>query len=273
MTQRSEGDLADPGLLRLDLSALDDMASQEMLDRLMGYDVTLQSIRKRIVTKAQGNPLFLEELVQALADTSRLEGEPGDYRLSKPAERIEIPQTIHTVLAARIDRLDGMPKTLLQTSAVIGADVSVALLSGMLEVAPGKIAGDLKTLERADFLRRVKRVGSDYSFKHEFIREVAYGTMLLGARRALHAKAIATIESRFADRLDEHIDRLAAPSFDFRSWQAQSPALSGETCDDTPHRPLSWPKPVEPEPGGCRSNIRPGSEREECSPWSFSCCP
>jgi predicted ATPase len=223
MTQRSEGGWTAPGLLRLDLLALDDMASGEMLDRLMGRDITLQSIRKRIVAKAQGNPLFFEELVQSLAETGNLEGEPGDYRLSKPAGRIEIPQTIHTVLAARIDRLDGMPKILLQTSAVIGADVSVALLSGMLEVAPGKIAADLKTLERADFLRKVKRVGSDYSFKHELIREVAYGTMLLGARRALHAKAIATLESRFADRLDEHIDRLADHAFMAELWEKAVP--------------------------------------------------
>jgi tetratricopeptide (TPR) repeat protein len=222
MTQRSEGGWTDAGL-RLDLSALDDMASQELLERLMGRDVTLQSIRKRIIAKAQGNPLFLEELVQALAETSNLEGEPGGYRLSKPAGRIEIPQTIHTVLAARIDRLDGMPKTLLQTSAVIGADVSVALLSGMLGVAPGKIAGDLKTLERADFLRKVKRVSSEYSFKHEFIREVAYGTMLLGTRRSLHAKAVATIESRFADRLDEHIDRLADHAFMAELWEKAVP--------------------------------------------------
>ncbi len=223
MTQRSEGGWTAPGLLRLDLLALDDMASGEMLDRLMGRDITLQSIRKRIVAKAQGNPLFFEELVQSLAETGNLEGEPGDYRLSKPAGRIEIPQTIHTVLAARIDQLDGLPKTLLQTSAVIGADVSVALLSGMLEVAPGKIAADLKTLERADFLRKVKRVGSDYSFKHELIREVAYGTMLLGARRALHAKAIATLESRFADRLDEHIDRLADHAFMAELWEKAVP--------------------------------------------------
>ena len=150
MTQRSEDGLADPGLLRLDLSALDDMASQEMLDRLMGRDVTLQSIRQRIVAKAQGNPLFLEELVQSLAEAGSFRGEPGNYGVSKPAGRMEIPQTIHTVLAARIDRLDGVPKALLQTSAVIGADVSIALLSGILEVAPGKIARDLKTLEKAD---------------------------------------------------------------------------------------------------------------------------
>jgi class 3 adenylate cyclase/tetratricopeptide (TPR) repeat protein len=223
MTQRPEGNLADPDLLRLELSALAEVASQEMLDRLIGRDVTLQSIRSRIVAKAQGNPLFLEELVQSLAETGSFEGEPGDYRLSKPADRIEIPQTIHTVLAARIDRLDGLPKTLLQTSAVVGADVSIALLSGMLEVPAGKISGYLKQLEESDFLRRVKRVGSEYSFKHELIREVAYGTMLQGTRRSLHGKAVATIESRFGDRLDEHIDRLADHAFMAGLWEKAAP--------------------------------------------------
>ena len=223
MTQRSESGWTDLGFRRLNLSPLDDTASQEMLDRLMGGDVTLLSIRKRIVAKAQGNPLFLEELVQTLAEASSLEGEPGEYRLSKPAGRIEIPQTIHSVLAARIDRLDGMPKSLLQTSAVIGPDISVALLSGMLGVSPGKIAGDLRTLETADFLRKVKRVASEYSFKHELTREVAYGTMLLGARRALHAKAVETIESRFADRLEEHIDRLADHAFMAELWEKAVP--------------------------------------------------
>jgi tetratricopeptide (TPR) repeat protein len=223
MSQRPEGNLADPDLLRLELSALAEVASQELLDRLIGRDVTLQSIRNRIVAKAQGNPLFLEELVQSLAEAGSFEGEPGNYRLSKPAERIDIPQTIHTVLAARIDRLDGLPKTLLQTSSVIGADVSIALLSGMLEVPAGKISGYLKELEEADFLRRVKRVGSEYSFKHELIREVAYGTMLLGTRRSLHAKAVATIESRFGDRLDEHIDRLADHAFMAGLWEKAVP--------------------------------------------------
>jgi class 3 adenylate cyclase/tetratricopeptide (TPR) repeat protein len=223
MTQRPEGGLADPDLLRLELSALSDGAAQEMLDRLMGRDETLQSIRNRIVAKAQGNPLFLEELIQSLAETGSFEGVRGDYRLSHPAERIEIPQTIHTVLAARIDRLDGMPKTLLQTSAVIGADVSIALLCGMLEVPVGKIAGDLKALEHADLFRKVRRIGSEYSFKHQLIREVAYGTMLLGTRRSLHARAVATIESRFGDRLDEHIDRLADHAFMAELWEKAVP--------------------------------------------------
>jgi class 3 adenylate cyclase/tetratricopeptide (TPR) repeat protein len=223
MTQRSEGAWTEPGVLRLDLLPLDDMASQEMLEGLMGRDVTLLSIRKRLAAEAQGNPLFLEELVQALAETGHLEGGPGEYRLNKPAGRIEIPQTIHSVLATRIDRLDGLPKTLLQTSAVIGAEFSVPLLAAMIGVSLSKISGDLKVLERADFIRKVRGAASEYSFKHELTREVAYGTMLVGLRRSLHAKAVEIIESRFLDRLDEHIDRLADHAFMAGLWEKAAP--------------------------------------------------
>ena len=93
----------------------------------------------------------------------------------------------------------------------------------MLEVPASKISGYLKELEEAEFLRRVKRVGSEYSFKHELIREVAYGTMLLGTRRSLHAKAVAIIESRFGDRLDEHMDRLADHAFMAGLWEKAVP--------------------------------------------------
>src|SRR5215469_11375110 len=223
VTQRPETDWTDQGLPRLKLLPLDNAASHELLDRLMGEDVTLPSIKKRIVAEAQGNPLFLEELSQALAETNNLEGEPGDYRLNKPAGRIEIPQTIHSVLAARIDRLDATARSWLQTAAVIGPDFSTTLLSEMLGVSPSKIGGDLKTLERADFIRKVKGVAFEYSFKHELTREVAYGTMLLGLRRSLHAKAVEIIESRFVDRLDEHIDRLADHAFTAELWEKAAP--------------------------------------------------
>jgi len=189
----------------------------------MGEDATLLSIKKRIVAEAQGNPLFLEELSQALAETTNLQGEPGNYRLNKPAGRIEIPQTIRSVLAARIDRLDAMPRSLLQTAAVIGPEFSTMLLSEMLGDSPSKIGGELETLERADFIRKVKDAAFEYSFKHELTREVAYGTMLLGLRRPLHAKAVEIIESRFADRLDEHIDRLADHAFMAELWEKAAP--------------------------------------------------
>jgi class 3 adenylate cyclase/tetratricopeptide (TPR) repeat protein len=224
MTQRPEGAPPALGTMRLDLSPLDDATSHQLIDWLMGDDGSLVPIKRRILAQAQGNPLFMEELVQALKETRILDGNPGNYRVANKTGRVEIPHTIHSVLAARIDLLDGFPKSLLQTSAVIGMEISVALLSGMMDVTPAEISGELRTLEIADFLRKIRSATSaDYSFKHELTREVVYSTMLLGLRRSLHAKAVEVIESRFSDRLDEHIDRLADHAFQAELWEKAVP--------------------------------------------------
>ncbi|MEW6645429.1 MAG: adenylate/guanylate cyclase domain-containing protein [Pseudomonadota bacterium] len=224
LTQRPEGRAFDRGFTRIDLGPLDTDAAHQLLDWLMGHDASLIPVKRTLLAQAQGNPLFLEELVQALRDQNVLDGQPGNFRVASPSLRIDIPQTIASVLAARLDLLDGLPKTLLQTSAVIGSDVSIALLSGMVGVAPDALAGELDTLEHADFLRRNKTgAPAEYSFKHELTREVAYNTMLLGLRRSLHAKAVEIIESRFADRLDEHIDRLADHAFLAGLWDKAIP--------------------------------------------------
>lgn len=223
-TQRPEGAPPDRGTTRLDLSPLDDATSHQLIDWLMGDDGSLAPIKRRILTQAQGNPLFVEELVQTLKETRFLDGHPGSYRIAKKTGRVEIPPTIHSVLAARIDLLDGFPKSLLQTSAVIGMEISVDLLSGMMDVTPAGVSDELRTLEIADFLRKIRSATSaDYSFKHELTREVVYSTMLLGLRRSLHAKAVEVIESRFADRLDEHIDRLADHAFHAGLWEKAVP--------------------------------------------------
>ena len=169
-------------------------ASDELLDRLMGADVTLLSLKTPFRARAQGNPLFLEELAQEFAETRSLEGQPGKYRVSKPAGPIDIPETIHSVLASRIDLLDRSTKSLLQTSAVVGQDIRRTAFrharSSLRRAGPR-----LLTLEAADFLRKVRAPAPEYSFKHELTREVAYGTMLLRLRRSLHAKAVEAVES------------------------------------------------------------------------------
>lgn len=223
-TQRPEGGPLDRGTTCIDLSPLDDVTSHQLMDWLMGDDSSLVPLKRRILAQSQGNPLFTEELVQTLKETGFLEGQPGNYRAVKRSGRAEIPQTIHSVLAARIDLLDGFPKSLLQTSAVIGMEISVALLSEMLDVTPAEISSELRTLEAADFLRKIRSTTSaDYSFKHELTREVVYGTMLLGLRRSLHTKAVDIIESRFSDRLDEYIDRLADHAYKAELWEKAVP--------------------------------------------------
>ena len=225
-TQRPEGGsgaFSQPHV-HLDLAPLDDEAAGQLIDWLMGDDIGLTQVKRRILAQAHGNPLFLEELVQALRDKRILEGLPGNHRLSKDAKRIDIPETIHSVLAARIDLLDGLPKSLLQTSAVIGKDVPVALLTRMVAMAPDDIAIHLAKLEAADFLYKVRLDPTpEYSFKHELTRDVTYGTMLLGLRRSLHAKAVEIIETSFENRLDEHIDRLADHAFFAGLWEKAVP--------------------------------------------------
>jgi class 3 adenylate cyclase/tetratricopeptide (TPR) repeat protein len=219
VTQRPEAVWTDQAFTRLELSPLSEAASQQLLGPLMGDHISLVGIKRRILAQAGGNALFLEELVQALSDGAVLEGPPGQYRLGRAIEKIDMPQTVHSVLAARIDLLDARPKALLQTSAVIGKDVPLALLAGMTGIAAADLARELETLETADFLYKARATGgADYSFKHELTREVAYNTMLLGTRRELHAKAVEVIETQFADRLNEYIDRLADHAFLAALW-------------------------------------------------------
>ena len=223
-TQRPEASWSGGIIGNLALSALNETDSRQLLDWLTGNDRGLDHLKRRILAHAQGNPLFLEELVKALKEKLVLIGNSGNYRVSTISANIEVPQTIHSVLAARIDLLDGMSKSILQTAAVIGQTVPVALLCGMIGAYPEEIADGLQTLERADFFRKLgTSEATVYSFKHELTREVAYGTMLVSLRRTLHAKAVEIIESRFADRLEEHIDRLADHAFLAELWQKATP--------------------------------------------------
>jgi class 3 adenylate cyclase/tetratricopeptide (TPR) repeat protein len=223
-TQRPEGNWSSRAINRLALAPLADADGNQLLDSLLGDDRSLGQIRRQILTQSQGNPLFVEELARSLKDNKVVVNDSGKYKISNGSAGVEIPETIHSVLASRIDLLDRSAKSLLQTSAVIGKDVSLTLLAGMAGVEPDELTPRLQTLEAGDFLRKTGTANTiEYTFRHELIREVAYGMMLLSVRRYLHAQAIETIESRFADRLDEHIDRLADHAFLAELWQKAVP--------------------------------------------------
>lgn len=223
-TQRPPGLWTDRPIARLDLAPLPNAEGDRLLQSLLGNDNSLGHIRQRILVQSEGNPLFVEELARSLMDSKAVVSDAGMYRASSGSGGVDIPETIHSVLASRIDLLDRPAKSLLQMAAVIGREVSPELLSGLAGVEPDKLASRLETLESGDFLRRTGRANSaEYSFKHELTREVAYGMMLLSVRRYLHAKAIEIIESRFGDRLDEEIDRLADHAFLAELWQKAFP--------------------------------------------------
>jgi predicted ATPase len=116
---------------QLRLDPLPPASADAFLQALLGDDPSLELLKKRLIERTEGNPFFLEESVRTLVETQVLVGEPGAYRLAQALPAIQVPATVQAVLAARIDRLPPDEKRLLQTAAVIGTEVPLALLQGV----------------------------------------------------------------------------------------------------------------------------------------------
>ena len=189
----------------------------ELLDALLGQDPDLAPLKQLLVKR--GNPLFLEETVRTLVETQALDGPRGGYRLMQPVPALQIPPTVQAVLAARIDRLAPEDKRLLQTAAVIGKDVPFALLQAIADLPDESLRRGLDHLQAAEFLYETGLFPDpEYAFKHALTLEVAYGSLLVERRRALHAEIVGTVEARLADRLPQHVELLAHHAFRGEVW-------------------------------------------------------
>ena len=120
---------------QLRLDSLPAESAAELLAALLGPDPGLAPLTQMLVKR--GNPFFLEETVRTLVETGALAGERGAYRLTRPVEALQVPATVQTILAARIDRLPPEEKQLLQAASVIGKDVPYALLAAIAGAAGG----------------------------------------------------------------------------------------------------------------------------------------
>ena len=132
----------------------------------------------------RGNPFFLEETVRTLVETGALVGERGTYRLTRPVEALQVPATVQSILAARIDRLPQEEKELLQAASAIGKDVPYALLAAIAEQPEEILRRGLTHLQEAEFLHEAQLFPDlEYTFKHALTHEVTYGSCRSGARR------------------------------------------------------------------------------------------
>ena len=160
-----------------------DVASR-MLDEMLTADLPEQ-IRRSVVERADGNPFFLEELVGELVDSGALVESKGSWVLGEPEATFPMPDTVHAVLAARIDRLPAMEKAALQAGAVVGRRFSSAPVVHLLD----GVEPDFGVLEERDLV--TERRGSpgddrEFAIKHALTREVAYGSIPKARRGRLH---------------------------------------------------------------------------------------
>ncbi len=193
---------------QLRLDTLPAESAAELLAALLGPDPGLAPLTQMLVKR--GNPFFLEETVRTLVETGALAGERGAYRLTRPVEALQVPATVQTILAARIDRLPAEEKRLLQAASVIGKDVPYALLAAIAEQPEEALRRGLAHLQEAEFLYETQLFPDlEFTFKHALTHDVAYAGLLGERRRDLHAAVAAAIERLHADRLVEHVERLA----------------------------------------------------------------
>ncbi|MDW3688320.1 adenylate/guanylate cyclase domain-containing protein [Cupriavidus sp. CV2] len=195
---------------QLHLEPLGPAEAQGLLTALLGDDHSLVSLKRLILEKTEGNPFFMEEVVQTLFEEGALLGHPGCYRVEEAPALLHIPTTVQGVLAARIDRLPFGHKELLQTLAVVGKDFPLTLVQHITALAQDKLRPLLSDLQAADFIyERPAYPEIEYAFKHALTQEVAGSSLLTERRCALHERTAQAIEKLFQSRLKDYCSELA----------------------------------------------------------------
>ncbi len=195
---------------QLPLMPLGPEAIQELLVDMLGTDSSIAGLGQAIHQRTTGNPFFTEEVVQALIEAGNLEGTRGAYKLVTPIARLAVPNTVQSVLAARIDRLAEREKQVLQTASVIGKEFPELILELVAELGSGDLGVSLQSLKDGEFIFQQSLYPvSEFAFKHPLTQEVALGSQLHDRRKRVHAAVANAIREAQPDRVDEFAALLA----------------------------------------------------------------
>ena len=183
------------------LSPLDGTATGVLATAVVGKHPTTSSIADRVAEASGGNPFFVEEIVQDLAGRGVLEGSRGQYRLVGRLTSIDVPSTVQSVIAARIDRLSPDEKSALNAAAVIGSRFDVDELRALLPEAATQVLDDLVATELIDQIEIVP--APRYQFRHPLVRSVCYESQLRSTRAASHKRLAESIEQRRGEAAEQ----------------------------------------------------------------------
>lgn len=167
----------------------EDDSRQLALNLLARSDHALE-LDESLLAKAEGNPLFLEEIIHSLAENS--------------SQGAKVPDTVQGILMARIDRLPKEHQKLLRTASVLGRSIQREVLAEIWEDHPATMDALLEDLQRWELLHKAPSEDRDsYLFKHALTQEVAYDSLLASHRQSLHTAAARAFERLHADHLEE----------------------------------------------------------------------
>ena len=198
-----------PAARSLELKELSSRQTRELLQSLLDDQEPPNELTRFIERRSDGNPFYVEEVVNSLVETHVLERIDGAWRITRPLSDVGVPATIRGVIAARIDRLDEPRRRVLRDAAVVGReflyDVVAQVTREEQELEPS-----LDQLEAVDLIRAQSRAPDvEYIFKHALTQEVAYDGLLKNERQVLHERAAFAMEQILRERISEFVETLA----------------------------------------------------------------
>ena len=216
---------------------LEPLPPQAMAALLRGFVAGLpEAAVEQVLQRAEGVPLYAVETIRMLVDQGQLVERNGVLTVTGTLGVLEIPDTLHALIASRLDGVPPEERSLLQDAAVLGQSFSVPALAAVSGRDPGSLATPLRDLVRKELLAPITDPRSPergyYGFVQGLIREVAYGTLAKPERRAKHVAAAAYFEGLD----DEELVGVVATHY----TEAQRATTEGPERDSLAARAREW---------------------------------
>jgi class 3 adenylate cyclase/tetratricopeptide (TPR) repeat protein len=202
---------------RLSLQPLTRRESRQLVEEILRYARSVpHALRELVVSAAEGNPFYVEELIKMLIDQGVIVPDAADWHVdASRLVEVRVPPTLKGVLQARLDGLTVWEKTVLQRASVVGREFWDGALEEFShaarargETGEGEVTPALATLRRKEFIFRRESSAfngvAEYTFKHALLRSVTYENILKRERRRLHREAAEWLVARSGARVEEY---------------------------------------------------------------------
>jgi class 3 adenylate cyclase/tetratricopeptide (TPR) repeat protein len=201
------------------LNALDHGSCENIIKSIWRADHLPEGITAVVYEQTDGNPFFVEELCSELIEGGTVQVRDRRAVLKRSLDTLSLPNTVQSVIRARLDRLDGYARESLRLASVIGREFSRRILE-KISNSTANLSASLEALKNLELIQQIRVVPeAEYMFKHVITQEVTYETLLKQKRKELHGNVGQAIEELYADRLEEFCEMLAFHFWRGEDWQ------------------------------------------------------
>ncbi len=195
--------------------ALEPLSPRAMEQLLTGLVPGLpDDLASRIMARAEGVPMYAVETVRMLLDRGALVQEGHEYRLTAAVEDLDVPETLHALIAARLDGLSTPERTLVQDAAILGKTFTRSALTALSDLSADELDPLLVSLVRKEVLSLqtdpLSPERGQYGFLQDLVRRVAYETLARKERRARHLRVADYLERAWGDEEEEIVEVVAS---------------------------------------------------------------